>query len=626
MKRTFLFLLLIAAVTMISAAPSLYTSSGIMHTIGALTNEQRLSFALHLDGFTKDFHVTYVTSAGDTEMAWDTYAGGDLNFGLAYSFTRWLEVGAAGNAMVDAIDTPEAPGRVNENASFGSYGLGDTKVFAKLNTAGLFGATDNADIGVYGFYSINTGDLFDSSMSTSSLASVDFFKNTGGIFRYFTTGSRDYGVVGIVSFKTQTQVPIEINLNGGYTKSNQNRNTSEANFLNYAGSFSVQFGSFVPFVEVFGMKYMGNSFYGGDLYNFACGGVRFDTPVGLVIDLGADYRITRFTPDVTPVADEMNPLYRINTGWGGAPEWKAYFGLSYYYDFKKEAPVIKVVEKKTIITGKIIDAMSGLPLSATITLPGYSDNISIVSDTTGIYQIEVNPGTIRIRADREGYKWQEKGIIIEKGQTKIMDFALNEKVVEKGIVTGKVSDKSSGEKVIAKISFPGTEIPEITVDQTTGVYRIEVAPGTYTMASVADGYIAFAQPIVIEAGKTLIMNIEMLKKGGKINLRGIKFESGKATIMPESYYVLDEAVKMLKDNPKVRIEVQGHTDSVGSASSNMSLSQSRAEAVRIYLIQHGIEAERIVAKGMGESQPIADNGTKEGQAQNRRIEFLIIGD
>jgi len=608
------------------AAPSLATSSGVMHTIGAITKEQRLSFTFHLDGFTKDFHVTYVTTAGDTQMVWDTYAGGDLNFGMAYSFTRWLEIGATGSAMVDAIDTPEAPGRINENASFGSYGFSDTKIFAKLNTAGLFGATDNADIGAYGFYSINTGDVYNPSTSNSSLASVDFIKNTGGIFRYFTSGSRDYGVLGILSFRTATQVPIEININGGYTKINKIESSSAANSLNYAASFSVQFGSFVPFVEVFGIRYMGSSFYSGELINFASGGVRFDTPVGLVIDLGADYRITRFSPDVTPIFDTVNPQFNMNQGWGGAPEWKAYFGLSYYYDFKKEIKIVKVEEKKTIITGKIIDAQSGLPISATITLPGYSDNVNIVSDTSGIYQVEVNPGTIRVRAEREGYKWQEKGVIIEKGQTKIMDFALNERIVEKGIITGRISDKSSGDIVYAKISFPGTEIPEFMVDQTTGVYRIETTPGTYTMASVADGYISYAQPVVIEAGKTLIMNIDMLKKGGKINLRGIKFDSGKSTIMPESYYVLDEAVKLLKDNPKVRIEVQGHTDSVGSSSSNMSLSQYRAEAVRNYLIQHGIESERIVAKGFGESQPIVDNGTKEGQAQNRRIEFLIIGD
>ncbi len=136
----------------------------------------------------------------------------------------------------------------------------------------------------------------------------------------------------------------------------------------------------------------------------------------------------------------------------------------------------------------------------------------------------------------------------------------------------------------------------------------------------------FAQPVVIEKDKTLVFNIDMLKKGGKIELKGIYFDSGKATIKPESYYVLDEAAKMLKQNPKVKIEVQGHTDSVGGAESNLMLSQARAESVRNYLIMNGIESWRIIAKGYGESMPIADNGTNDGRARNRRIEFLIIGE
>ncbi|MGE3062026.1 MAG: OmpA family protein [bacterium] len=627
MKKLTLIVLALLFILNLSAAPSLYTSSGLLHSVGAIIQEQRLQLGFHINGFTRDFMVDYVSVIDDsTYHSWDTYAGGGIQFGIGYSFTNWLEVSVVSEGFIDAIDTPEAPGRADENTNYASYGFGDTEVNLKLTTGGLFGATKNADIGVLGFYRFTTGDLYTPGQSNASSFSIDYIKNDGGIFRKFTTNGADWGVRGLISFVTSSQVPLGINLNGGYTKLVNMPAGNNPTLIDFAGGLSIKFGSFIPFIEVYGFKYNASRMFDARYVYYMSGGVRFDTPIGLVIDFGADYRIPKFLPDLEPIHNSVNDTFLLSDGWGGAPDWKAYFGLTYYYDFKKEEIIVKKEEPKTIITGKVINGETGVPMSAIITFPGYSDSVSIVSDSLGIYSITVNPGTIRIRAEREGFKWQEKGVIIEKAQTKIVDFALNPKKVEKGIITGKVSDKASGETLLAKISFPQTGIPEILPDAATGVYRITLDPGTYTIAAVAEGYISYAMPVVVEADKTLILNIEMLKKGGKITLRGIYFESGKATILPESFYALDEAVKLLNDNPKVRIEIQGHTDSVGSDSSNLSLSQARAESVRNYLVSHGIDPMRVVAKGFGEMMPVADNGTKDGRALNRRIEFLILGE
>lgn len=101
----------------------------------------------------------------------------------------------------------------------------------------------------------------------------------------------------------------------------------------------------------------------------------------------------------------------------------------------------------------------------------------------------------------------------------------------------------------------------------------------------------------------------------------IYFDTNKATIKPKSIPVLDNAVTYMKKNPGVKLEVQGHTDSVASDAYNMQLSKARADAVRKYMIGKGIEADRLTAKGFGESKPAASNATKEGRAKNRRIEF-----
>ncbi|HRN92552.1 MAG TPA: OmpA family protein [Ferruginibacter sp.] len=107
-------------------------------------------------------------------------------------------------------------------------------------------------------------------------------------------------------------------------------------------------------------------------------------------------------------------------------------------------------------------------------------------------------------------------------------------------------------------------------------------------------------------------------------LEDCNFETGKALLEPESYSVIDELVSYLKRKPDQRIEIGGHTDNVGSAASNKKLSEERANAVRSYIISRGIEADRVLAKGYGMSEPVADNKTEEGRAMNRRTEVKLL--
>ncbi len=104
-------------------------------------------------------------------------------------------------------------------------------------------------------------------------------------------------------------------------------------------------------------------------------------------------------------------------------------------------------------------------------------------------------------------------------------------------------------------------------------------------------------------------------------LEGVNFETNRAELLPESKARLDRVAESLKAFPEVRVEIQGHTDSTGSAARNKALSQQRADSVRAYLVQKGVAADRLKAKGYGPSQPIADNKTAEGRAKNRRVEL-----
>ncbi len=104
-------------------------------------------------------------------------------------------------------------------------------------------------------------------------------------------------------------------------------------------------------------------------------------------------------------------------------------------------------------------------------------------------------------------------------------------------------------------------------------------------------------------------------------IKGIEFQTGKARIRLKSYAILNEVVKVLKDNPGVRIEIQGHTDSVGRDARNLALSEARANSVLNFLTVNGIDPTRLAAKGYGETRPIASNRSRAGRAKNRRVQF-----
>lgn len=118
--------------------------------------------------------------------------------------------------------------------------------------------------------------------------------------------------------------------------------------------------------------------------------------------------------------------------------------------------------------------------------------------------------------------------------------------------------------------------------------------------------------------------IASLSVGATVVLNDIYFQFDRSTILQQSYKELSNLVNLMQDNPKMRIEIGGHTDDQGSASYNLRLSESRAKAVADYLIAKGIDPKRLQYRGYGKTRPIADNKTEEGQAKNRRVEIKIL--
>jgi outer membrane protein OmpA-like peptidoglycan-associated protein len=107
-------------------------------------------------------------------------------------------------------------------------------------------------------------------------------------------------------------------------------------------------------------------------------------------------------------------------------------------------------------------------------------------------------------------------------------------------------------------------------------------------------------------------------------LKGVTFDTAKATIRPESYPQLDTVAEFMTHKKSARLEISGHTDNQGSAKTNKALSERRAMACRSYLISKGIDGSRITAIGYGDTRPVAPNNTEEGRQQNRRIEAIEV--
>lgn len=160
----------------------------------------------------------------------------------------------------------------------------------------------------------------------------------------------------------------------------------------------------------------------------------------------------------------------------------------------------------------------------------------------------------------------------------------------------------------AQISLPSGEIYDIKIDALGDALEYN----TLEIPSIPPGYTFETMELFIEYDLPQ-----------SITLSNLQFETGKSNLKPESIPQLEQLVDYLMRKTTILIRIVGHTDNVGDEFANLQLSQSRADVVKDYLVNHGISATRVQSKGMGETLPIADNNTSEGRAKNRRTEVHV---
>ncbi len=203
-------------------------------------------------------------------------------------------------------------------------------------------------------------------------------------------------------------------------------------------------------------------------------------------------------------------------------------------------------------------------------------------------------------------------------------------------VQGKVVDEN-GKPVDAIIKWEDVnllkEVGEAKTDPETGEYYIALPVGKYyAYFAEVKGYYSTVNYLDLTDSSGYkevktdvnLSSIESLEKSGKaIKIENIFFDSGKFDLREESYAALDLLYRFMKVNPEIYVEINAHTDNIGRDDYNQKLSENRAGSVVDYLVNKGIDRSRLFPQGFGKTMPVASNGTEEGRALNRRVEFRL---
>jgi outer membrane protein OmpA-like peptidoglycan-associated protein len=257
-----------------------------------------------------------------------------------------------------------------------------------------------------------------------------------------------------------------------------------------------------------------------------------------------------------------------------------------------------------------------------------------LSGATGAFSLNVpaENATYEFTVNAKGYYPLTTRLDVVAGQDAAKDLILKPRPPL--LVYGKVLNDKTGEGIDgAKMMWTRIKDGEPGVSKSAagGDYKLALpSPNNYKITIKKDGFISIYEKILPLDTLTMFQEIEQnfrlipIEIGTTVRLNNIFFETGKATLKPESYEQLDQLVSLMEDASKLVIEIAGHTDNVGSEAANLRLSEDRANAVRDYLISKNVDDNRIMAKGYGKSMPVASNDTEKGRALNRRVEFKVL--
>ena len=331
------------------------------------------------------------------------------------------------------------------------------------------------------------------------------------------------------------------------------------------------------------------------------------------------------------------------------PPWTLFLGAGWNVDTQDRPPVVKVrtVEKvieKAVVKSRIKglvhekDKQDGIA-GAIVAYENHPEITSMVSGADGKFTTEELPaGGYGFVIKADGYKEGSCQATLTKGGADVTVDCSLEALPRVGTVVGHVRDAATQSPVAsATIKIVDSQKKESSVGADgQGGFRVEqVPPGTATFTVEADGYLVQVMPadIKVRTDNPVDILVQPKPKNALVTVgkkeitikQQIQFAVDSAVILPESQALMTEiADSMIRTARIRRVEIQGHTDNSGTPDRNKTLSEQRAEAVKQWLVDHGVGPDRLVAAGYGQTKPLVPNVTAANKARNRRVQFVIL--
>jgi outer membrane protein OmpA-like peptidoglycan-associated protein len=325
--------------------------------------------------------------------------------------------------------------------------------------------------------------------------------------------------------------------------------------------------------------------------------------------------------------------------------WTLFLGAGWAVDTVERPPVIKTKIVESVkaaprghVVGFVHEKDKNMPIAGAIA--AYRDQATLTPLATGAdgrFADDVPPGQYAFDIRADGYKPGSCEANVSKAGSEVAIDCVLAALPRVGTISGHVRDADTsqplGSLAVTLIDASKKEL-RLTTDS-SGAFKFDgVVPGPSQLSVVTDGYLAIATPVEVTARQESSVELLLRPKpkhalvavtATEIAIKQqIQFALDSAVILPESFGLLTEIADSIIRHPELRrVEVQGHTDSSGTPDHNRTLSEQRAEAVRVWLLEHGAPYDRLVARGYGQDKPLVPNVTAQMRARNRRVQFII---
>lgn len=378
-----------------------------------------------------------------------------------------------------------------------------------------------------------------------------------------------------------------------------------------------------------------------DIYYSIKMGNKWSKPMNLGAPANTEYWETN--PVMSPSGDELYLVSNRPGGLGGSDIWKVKIRilkdgrLEPYKDEPLGAPVNTEGDEYTPFIHA--DGITLYYSSTGLNGMGGSD-IYVTTKKLGMWSTPKNLGyPINTNGNESGFVVNGKGDKAYYASNKInpeygtgldiyeIDMPEEAKPLKMLFSPGRVTDASNGKPLNAYVEIfdqsTNNKIFESMSDRIEGDF-VAFLPegGSYGLSVRKDGYLFYTKEIK-QAGDSILVAMQPIVLGNVTRVDNLFFDTDKDRILAKSYAVIEHLYDFLKQNPKVKIEIVGHTDNVGQEKHNQDLSERRAASLKRALVDKGIAESRISTHGEGSSKPVASNATEEGRAQNRRVEVVI---